>query len=59
MLKVSTVQIVITRRWWVTPYIHTLAALCALMGTEPDMAKAGAFMAQYGFKYSVKSKEVQ
>jgi hypothetical protein len=59
MLKVHAVQIVITRRWWVTPYIRTLAGLCALMGTEPDLAKAGAFMAKYGFKYSVKSKEVE
>jgi hypothetical protein len=59
MLKISTVQIVVTRRWWVTPYIRTLAALCVLMGTEPDLAKAGAFMAKYGFRYSVKSKEVE
>lgn len=58
-MRVYTIQIVITRRWWVTPYIHLLAGLCALMGTEPDCNKAGKFLAKWGFKYSVKSKEVK
>lgn len=57
--KLYTLEMVPRRRWWVTPYIRTLAALCALMGTEPDLAKAGAFMAKWGFKYSFKLKEVK
>lgn len=57
--KLYTIQIVARRRWWVTPYVHLLAALCALMGAEPDMAKAGKFLARWGFKYSFKLKEVK
>lgn len=57
--KLYTIEIVPRRRWWVTPYAHLLAGLCALMGTEPNCDKAGAFLAKYGFKYSAKLKEVK
>lgn len=49
--KTYTCKIMIKRRWWVTPYMWTLATLCAIMGTAPDYHKAGAFLAKYGFKY--------
>jgi len=57
--KLYTIEIVTRRRWWVTPYVHLLAGLCVLMGTEPNCDKAGAFLAKYGFKYSAKLKEVK
>lgn len=57
--RIYTIQIVARRRWWVTPYAHLLAALCALMGTEPDANKAGKFIAKWGFKYEPKLKEVE
>lgn len=57
--KLYTIELVARRRWRVTPYIHLLAALCALMGTEPDMEKAGKFVAKWGFKYEPKLKEVK
>lgn len=25
--------------WWFLPYVHTLAMLCRLMGTQPDLEK--------------------
>lgn len=57
--KLYTIELVARRRWWVTPYIHLLAGLCALMGTEPDCDKAGKFVAKCGFKYESKLKEVK
>jgi len=57
--KLYTIELVARRRWWVTPYIHLLAGLCALMGTEPDCEKAGKFVAKWGFKYESKLKEVK
>jgi hypothetical protein len=34
-----TITLRVTRSWWVMPYLHTLALLCAITGREPDMEK--------------------
>lgn len=57
--KLYTIELVARRRWWVTPYIHLLAGLCALMGTEPDCEKFGKLLAKFGYRYSAKLKEVK
>lgn len=41
-------------RWWVFPYLHTLAFLCAAMRTEPDLEKVGGFIGKYGIKIILK-----
>lgn len=28
--------------WWFAPYVHTLAMLCNLMGTEPNIERVQA-----------------
>ena len=57
--KLYPIEIVPRRRWWVTPYIHLLAAVCAMANTPPNYEKAGAFVAKWGFKYEPKLKEVK
>jgi len=57
--KLYIIEIVPRRRWWVTPYIHLLAGLCALMGAGPNCDKTGKFIARWGFKYESKLKEVK
>jgi hypothetical protein len=35
----AALQVRVTVRWWVIPYLYTLAALCAALRTRPDPAK--------------------
>lgn len=37
----ATMTIRISLAWWVTPYLRTLAFLCWMLGTEPDMERVG------------------
>lgn len=55
--KLYTIEIVPCRRWWVTPYIHVLAAVYAMVNMPPNYEKVGAFVAKWGFKYEPKLKE--
>lgn len=49
-----TVTILIAPRWWVAPYLRTLAAFCDTIGTEPDMDKVIAFILKFGFRIITK-----
>lgn len=46
MAKITDVTVTIRLRFWVLPYIYTLAWLCDLMGTEPDMEKLHKIIAK-------------
>lgn len=38
-MATDTITIRITVAWWFAPYVHALALVCAVMGTEPDWRK--------------------
>lgn len=52
----ATVTITVRPRWWVRHYLTALQAFCALMGTEPDVAKVGAFIARHGVAIRVRTQ---
>jgi hypothetical protein len=35
----SSITLTVHVSWWVPCYINTLAFMCCVMGTEPDMGK--------------------
>lgn len=56
-MPIVKLKVTVKRRWWVTPYIWTLSALCVLMGTEPDCEKAAKFLGKWG--YRIRAEEVE
>lgn len=46
----GNLKINISVRWWVRPYLRTLAAMCRLTDCHPDERAVGRFVMSYGLK---------
>lgn len=46
----NVLTLVIDVRWWVIPYLNTIALFCGLTGYEPDMQKITRFIARHGIR---------
>ena len=53
-MQAHTLVVIVKLRWWVVPYINTLAFMCATMGTEPDRGKVSSFIAKHGLRIIIK-----
>jgi len=51
-MKQEELQVRISVRWWVIPYIYTLCALCVALRTRPDPAKVAYWVCR-GIKTEV------
>lgn len=51
-------EIKIKKRWWVDPYVQTLAWFCLTFQCEPDLDKVTGFLVRWGFsiQYPLKVK---
>lgn len=46
----NVLTLVFEVRWWVVPYLNTLAFLCCVTGCRPDKQKVVLFIVRHGFR---------
>lgn len=47
----AAIQIEVSFKWWVVPYVHAAKLFCMTFGTEPDFDRIIGFIVRYGVHY--------